>query len=608
MIRSTNPGAGAGEDPRDDYARGLADRQSAVDRLARLDRRIGDGRLAVFAVGAVVAWFVFGWNWIDWPWLAVPVLAFVVLVIVHDQVDRRWRKARRAADFHRRGLDRIDGHWAGKGEPGLRYLDEAHPYAADLDIFGVGSLFERLCTARTRAGEDTLANWLRTPADPTTVRNRQQAVDELKPRLDLREQMALMGDDVRAGIDADAMTAWACAPRLLSSRPTEIAAHVLGTLGILLLALWLFGLTTPGPFLLVAIIALIFSLPMAKRVRKVAATVDRAGHDLSILAEMLKRIESDSFRSSTLNDVRNRLETATQPASRRIAHLGRLIAWLEMRKNPAFAPFAASMLWTTRLAFAIERWRSHNGPRVADWLAAVGEFEALCALASFAFENPGDASPEPNDEPRPWIEAQGLGHPLLPMDRCVRNDLRLGGEAPHLILISGSNMSGKSTMLRTLGINIVLAQAGGNVRAGSFRWSPMLPGATLRVQDSLQAGKSRFYAEIARIRQLTELAASGPIPLLFLIDEVLHGTNSHDRRIGAEAILGKLLDLGAIGLATTHDLALTAFAETHGPTATNAHFEDHFEAGEMRFDYKMRPGVVGHSNALALMRSIGIDV
>ncbi|MFO0956429.1 MAG: DNA mismatch repair protein MutS [Isosphaeraceae bacterium] len=545
---------------------------------------------------------------IAWGWLAVPASAFVALVIVHDQVDKRRRKALRAADFYGRGLDRIDGQWAGKGEAGDRYLDESHPYAADLDLFGAGSLFERLCTARTRAGEDTLADWLRNPADPAEVLGRQGAVAELRPRLDLREQMALMGDDVRAGIDASAMAAWAGAPRLLSSRAAEVAAHVLGTLGVALLAAWMFGFAPAGPFLVAAIVEVAFSWPMGARVRKVSATVDRAGHDLAILAELLRRIEEEEFRSPRLVAIRARLGSDSKPASGRIAHLGRLIAWLEMRKNPAFAPIAAAMLWSTRLAFAIERWRARNGPEVADWLAAVGEFEALCALASSAFENPDDVAPELADGPAPRIEAEGLGHPLLPPDRCVRNDIRLGGDAPRLILISGSNMSGKSTMLRTLGINVVLAQAGASVRAASFRLSPMMPGGTLRVHDSLQAGKSRFYAEIARIRQLTGMAASGPIPLLFLLDELLHGTNSHDRRIGAEAVLRKLLDLGAIGLATTHDLALTEFAEGRGPAAVNAHFQDDFDSGEMHFDYRMRPGVVGHSNALALMRSVGIDV
>ena len=194
---------------------------------------------------------------------------------------------------------------------------------------------------------------------------------------------------------------------------------------------------------------------------------------------------------------------------------------------------------------------------------------------------------------------------MIPAAECVRNDLSLGGSVRALV-VSGSNMSGKSTLLRTAGVAAVMALAGAPVRAVRLRVSPLAVGATLRVQDSLQAGKSRFYAEITRVRQLVDLAG-GPLPLLFLFDELFHGTNSHDRRIGAESVLRGLLDRGAIGLITTHDLALAKIAAGIGPQAVNVHFEDHFENGQMRFDYRMRPGVVEHSNALALMRAVGLE-
>jgi len=240
------------------------------------------------------------------------------------------------------------------------------------------------------------------------------------------------------------------------------------------------------------------------------------------------------------------------------------------------------------------------------WLSAVGEFEALCALAAHAYENPDDAYPEVAED-GPCFEGESLGHPLLPRARCVRNDVHLSGET-RLLLISGSNMSGKSTLLRTVGINTVLALAGAPVCATRLRVSPLVVGATLRIQDSLQAGRSRFYAEITRLRQLLDLAKAAPPPLLFLLDEILHGTNSHDRRLGAEAVVRSLLDRGAIGLVTTHDLALTHLAEVLARMAVNMHFADQIEGDQITFDYLMRPGVVQHSNALALMRAVGLEV
>ncbi|MGH9676875.1 MAG: MutS-related protein, partial [Candidatus Acidiferrum sp.] len=236
---------------------------------------------------------------------------------------------------------------------------------------------------------------------------------------------------------------------------------------------------------------------------------------------------------------------------------------------------------------------------------SVGEFEALCALASYACENPADSMPEILSD-GPLFEAVGMGHPLLPMGVMVRNDLRLNSEL-QVCLVSGSNMSGKSTFLRTAGINAVLAQAGAPVRATHLRMSPLAVGATLRIQDSLQQGRSRFYSELLRVRQVVELT-HGEIPLLFLLDEIFAGTNSHDRRQGAEALIRGLVEAGAIGLVTTHDLALTHIAEQLAPRALNMHFADQFIDGVMSFDYRIQPGVVRHSNALALMRAVGLRV
>ncbi len=231
--------------------------------------------------------------------------------------------------------------------------------------------------------------------------------------------------------------------------------------------------------------------------------------------------------------------------------------------------------------------------------------EALSSLAGYRYEHPDDVLPE-FLAGSPSIEGEGLGHPLLPEAVTVRNDLTLTGEL-RVLVVSGSNMSGKSTLLRTVGINAVLAQAGAPVRARRLRMTPLELGTSIHVQDSLLAGVSRFYAEITRLGAIMRRAAEAP-PLLFLIDELLHGTNSHDRRIGAEAIVRGLVDRGAIGLVTTHDLALAHVADALGARGANVHFADELENGRMHFDYRIRPGVVQKSNALELMRSVGLDV
>jgi MutS domain V len=591
--------------PRKNYARRLAERTRERERWSYWDRRLADLRLAAFLgilIGAV--WLYRGGRAAS-AWLGASVGLFVILVMVHEPVRRRGDRARRAVEFYERGLARVEGRWAGTGIAGLDYLDVEHPYAADLDLFGRGSMFERLCTARTRSGEAVLAAWLLEPTGPDSIAERHEAVDELRPRLDWREDLELLGSEVRAGIDPEALSAWCAAPRALDRRAIPIAAVVLGIIGTAATIGWLFLGTGLLPLLAVVVIDLAFNAAVSRRVRSVLADVDQRAHDLMLLSELLRRLEREPFRAPLLQRLRAAMEVEGTLASTRIRRLARLLHLLDTQRNQLFAPIAALWHWRILLAIRIDAWRGAAGPEVARWILAVGEVEALGALAAYAAENPDDPFPEvvPGEA---LYQAESLGHPLIPTDICVRNDLALGPDV-RLLIVSGSNMSGKSTLLRTVGINAVLAFAGAPVRARRLKVSPLRIGATLRIQDSLQEGRSRFYAEITRVRQIVGLAR-GPIPLLFLFDELFHGTNSHDRTVGAEGVLRGLIDSGAIGLVTTHDLSLARIADTLAPRARNVHFEDQLIDGRMHFDYRMRPGVVQHSNALALMRAVGLEV
>jgi hypothetical protein len=413
-----------------------------------------------------------------------------------------------------------------------------------------------------------------------------------------------LAGDVRFSLDPDALAAWGAAPAILVSRGLRAAAGLLALGCVAGAALWAISGQSLW-FAAGAGAAAIFTLRLRPRVRRILDSVDRPGRDLTLLASILSRVETEPFHAPRLAGLRRALETEGHPPSVQIARLNRLIVLLDSRRNQLFAPVAALLLWGTQLALAIEEWRSKSGPAIARWLAAVGEFEAFCSLAGYAYEHPADPFPE-IAKPGPWFDGTGLSHPLLPEARAVRNDVALGGEL-RVLLVSGSNMSGKSTLLRTVGVNAVLAMAGAPVRATRLRISPVVLGASIRITDSLQAGSSRFYTEIKRLRQLVDLTRE-PLPLLFLLDELLHGTNSHDRRIGAEAVVKGFVERGAIGLLTTHDLALSQIARNLAPRAANVHFEDHIEDGKIAFDYRLRHGVVQKSNALELMRSVGLEV
>ena len=244
---------------------------------------------------------------------------------------------------------------------------------------------------------------------------------------------------------------------------------------------------------------------------------------------------------------------------------------LEWRRNAFFAPIAAALSWPLHLAAAIDAWRRTFGPHVLAWSSAVAEVEALASLATYSYEHPADPFPVFVQGPARF-EATGLGHPLVSAAHMIRNDVSLTPDV-RLLIVSGSNMSGKSTLLRSVGVNTVLAMAGAPVRSTQLRMTPLARGASLHVEDSLLAGRSRFYAEITRIRAISDLADRQPAAI-FLLDELFQGTNSHDRKIGADALLRSLVNRGAIGLATTHDLALTAIADESGGRIINMHFED----------------------------------
>lgn len=590
-------------DPRTEYLRRIEERRATSAQQFQRFRKLGFIRLAALAIGLILLWFVVFGGLSAW-WLALPAVVFIALGRVQARITEARLRCERAARLYEQGLARLDDRWAGSGASGDRFHDPAHPYAADLDLFGQGSLFELLSTARTDAGEETLAQWLLTPAGIDLVRARQEAVTELRPKLDLREDLALLGEGVPSGESARGLAAWANGPYWNispSTRPTAIAISLLTTVTLIL---WFAGFS-PIPFVLVLIIRQVFLYRLRVPVQRVISEVDGPGSNLSLLSDILIRLEDEQHESTLLTELRAALDVAGSPPSRQIARLNRLIELLDSRRNFIFAPVAAILLWPLQCAISIERWRQQSGPAVGRWLAAVGEFEALNSLASYAYEHPHDPFPQliPSSA---HFEATAMGHPLIPEQRNIRTDLRLSDE-PAVLIVSGSNMSGKSTLLRTVGVNVVLALAGAPVRAGSLRLSPLQVGASIRIQDSLQAGASRFYAEIKRLRQIVELT-KGERAVLFLLDEILHGTNSHDRQIGAERVVHGLIERGAIGLITTHDLALARIADDLGTRATNVHFEDHLEDGQMRFDYRLRPGVVQHSNALELMRSVGLEV
>lgn len=605
--------------------------------LARRELAVSVARLVTMAALLLILWMSVQSQLLPLWAVLLPVAGFLVLLPMHERLLRRRDRARRAALFYREGIARLDGTWAGGGRPGTGHLAaaEGHLYATDLDLFGRGSLFELLCRARTEIGERTLAGWLLAPASCDEIDARQRAVVELAALGELRERIATLGAELGERPGSDGIAAWAARPAVLRRHraPRAIAA-ALATANVTAALYWWPMGAGPAPLLALLTAQLLGFALLRRRLQRLTHGVERSARHLDDLCSLLRLLEGSEFTSSWLQARRSRLASrpeaeggsvpgarATQRsrASQRIGELRRLVELHDAMRNPFFAPFGLLLLWGTQTGLALDGWRQEHGGNIADWLAALGEIEAAASLAAFAHENPTWPMPEIlASDASVQLVARDLGHPLLGAGAaCELNDVALGrppaGEAQALV-ISGSNMSGKSTFLRACGSNLVLALAGAPVRASSMRCSRLAIGASIQVLDSLQEGASKFYAEITRLRRILDLC-DGEAPVLFLLDEILHGTNSHDRRIGAEAVVRALLERGAIGLVTTHDLALARMAEDEQQSGSagaavlrNKHFVDTLGGGRITFDYRLREGVVQRSNALALMREVGLDV
>ncbi len=592
-------------EPRSEYEYRRDARRAALATADGRHRQVSRLRLITAIGGLALAWASLDREVFSGTWLWVPAFAFVGLVVWHERVKKAQDRARRATELYDAGLARLDGRWRSCGPQGDDFVPEGHLYASDLDLFGDGSLFQLLSRARTRHGERRLAGWLLSPSPPEDILTRQEAVDELRPRLDLREDLALAGEELRAAVDADRLAAWGQAAPVLPSPAVPVVAALASAATIVTFALYAYQRIPGWPLVAAVALQAGFFFLVRARVTEALRGVDRAASDLGLLSDLVQRLEREPMTSRRGAELQTGLRTGGSPASAAIHNLRRRLEVHDSGRNLLFMPVAIVLLWQLHGAWWIDRWRARFGPAVAAWLDAAGEIEALSSLASHAYEHPEDAFAEITSGDA-CFEAEDLGHPLLAVTQCVRNDVAFG-DAAQALIVSGSNMSGKTTLLRAVGTNAVLALAGATVRARRLRLSPLCIGASIRTQDSLLDGRSRFQAEIDRIRDVMNRANAEP-PLLFLLDEVLAGTNSHDRRIGAAAIVRGLLQHDAIGLVTTHDLALAELDTAGTGTIENVHFEDHLEDGQMTFDYQMRPGVVRRSNAIELMRSVGLPV
>ncbi len=570
-----------------------------------------DGRSALVGHGRVLlaAALVWGAIWVGWSGLSAHAAAFAAgfaLVVasfpLQTRFDRRAAAAHARAEWCRHELARLRGEWRGFASRGDEHDSAGHLYASDLDLFGAGSLFQQVDTTRTRQGSRRLASWLSAPADRPSLEARQSAARSLAGSPLALESFATAGVTGEATrIDEGPILAWA----QIRQPPLPTALRLLSYLlpAVALVALWgahvrIWNGLVPAA---AVVVNLLFLRRRREVIREVAGLAERAERELVALLPLFAAAAAIDGDAPALVQIRGRLG----PALAAINDLRRRVTLFQSRANVFVAFLGPVVLWDHHAASRLEGWRALHGTEVAGWFDALAELEALHTVALHAFGHPADAWAEVVDETFTF-EAEGLGHPLIDESRCVRNDLRLGG-AGRALLVTGSNMSGKSTFLRSCGLAVVMALAGFPVRARRLKLSPMRIATSMRVSDSLQEGASFFLAEVKRLRRVVE-AAQGAPPLFFLLDEILQGTNTRERSLGARGVVALLVGAGASGLVSTHDLSLVQLEGVLGDRLTFAHFTDQVEGDRMTFDHRIRPGVVQSTNALRVMQANGLEV
>ncbi len=474
----------------EEYTARYARWSEELQRRQIIQNRLGNARLLVGLLLAGVAPVTLGPGWISPAWLLAPGIALLILIAVHPRMHRALERSARLTAYYDRGIGRLQNRWAGKGSQGEQFRDPRHIYADDLDLFGRGSLFEFLSTARTATGERTLSSWLLAPGEISTIRARQSAVQELSSRLELREDLAVLGDDIRAALDNRQLAEWGARPPVHFFRGARWIALLLGIMAATAGIAWAVGYASLRPFFYVAVIEIVFAMFLRRGIQEVTGSVNTPARELRLIAVLLERLEQESFSSPMLAALRERLQaTPGASATTQIRRLVRLVEWKDWAHNQIFGVIAAPLLWVPQFAMAIEKWRQQCGRHIAGWVAAVGEFEALASIAAFAFEHSDAFFPELLADNEPRYEAVALVHPLIAPGEAVSNDVTLGGDL-RLWIVSGSNMSGKSTLLRAVGLSVVMAWAGAPVTARRLRLTHLQLGASLRANDSLADHRS----------------------------------------------------------------------------------------------------------------------
>ncbi|MCX6576783.1 MAG: hypothetical protein NTV82_10370 [Candidatus Aminicenantes bacterium] len=578
-----------------------------IDRRKRSDRLLIVIKLLVFFGGL----FLVSQFFPDRPGRSVALLAFfavlfVVAAVIHENVLQKIRLFKSLRQVNAREAGALSGLFIEGLDAGAEFFDPPHSYTSDLDIFGERSLFHFLNRAATSVGRRALAVRLQKQLDASKLLDNQAAVKELAGKLDFRQSLQACGLDIDdTGQKTDALRQLTEEkPLLLGKKTSVLWLYGLPLITLTFLVLSFFGIPWPV-FLFLVILQVAVNKMTGKKVASLYRATSRHFKILRTYWKILRDIEKEDFESPRLTSLQQELRAGESTASLAIKKLAVLLEWLDARSSALMHSVLNNLLlWDLQCVYRLEKWKRRYAAKAGLWLEVMGEIEVLSSLANLAFNHPDWTFPQIRADGF-CFKASSLGHPLIAGDERVANDFSMEGQGS-LFIVTGPNMAGKSTFLRTLGVNSVLAFAGAPVCASTMEVSFFQLLTSMKSSDSLDKHLSLFYAELQRLKLVLDSLKNGP-PIFFLIDEMLKGTNALDRHKGSVALIKQFLRSMATGIVATHDLDL-AYLEKEYPQVKNFHFDSLIKGEALYFDFKLKPGICESFNALILMKKIGIEI
>ncbi|MBQ8601642.1 MAG: hypothetical protein IJ413_03715 [Bacteroides sp.] len=540
--------------------------------------------------------------------LLVALIPFLLLIKLHNRLyhQKDWHEA--SIRHYRAELASLINDYSAF-DGGKEWIDASHPFSLDLDVFGEHSLFQCLNRTCTPFGKETLSRWLRQPLNnKVEIETRQQAIQELGRYNDFRETFRITGclykDDKTTMED---LKKWIEAPSVfLQKKSNQWICWAVPCINILLFTLGMFGVISMSWFGLVFCTFTIASSNLIRKITRIQESYNKTLKMLSTYAHLIELADKQSMKSTLLVSLKQRFESNGKKAPEVLGVLSKELDRLDLRNNLIlYALLEGSMFWQLRQMLRIERWKQEYGTHLLQWLEALGKLDALCALGTFAFNHPEYTYPNLTDEPFVF-QAKDMGHPLMPRQQCVVNDADIP-QRPYFLIITGANMAGKSTYLRTIGCNYILACIGAPVCCSSLRIYPAHLMTSLRTSDSLANNESYFFAELKRLQQILERLKKGE-EMFIILDEILKGTNSMDKQKGSFSLVKQLLGLKANGIIATHDLLLGELKQHFPNEISNYCFEADIQNDELTFSYKLREGIAQNMNACFLMQKMGISI